>query len=321
MESYLFAGEQVGVEYNNSKKAKVNTPFGYFGSKKRLSLQFVDQLPPHSCWVEAFCGSAAFTLSKKKAPIEIINDVDNEIINVFKQLRDNQQEICRLISLTPYAKEELESARVTAVGDSEVERARKFLVQAMMAVNGVFGKEKGGFSYSQSYSRNGRDARVNRWYNLPERLTSVTERLRDVRIENRDAIELLRMFDKRPATLVYLDPPYFGNRTNGYKIDANDESFHVELLKTAVKANCMIFISGYKSDLYDSLLPSNKGWEKVEVDASIKDIEGKSHPRTEVIWMNKYFLKAQKEQKLNIRLTEKEMSQNKLNPERKAFRL
>src|SRR5258708_9692777 len=140
---------------------KVNAPFGYFGSKNKIASQLCSQLPPHTCWVEAFCGSAALTLAKRKSPIEVINDIDGEIINVFNQLRNNSDELCRVISLTPYAKDELENSRLVNGNDSELERARKFLIQAMMAVNGVFGKERGGFSYSQSYSRNSRDARVN----------------------------------------------------------------------------------------------------------------------------------------------------------------
>jgi DNA adenine methylase len=57
----------------------------------------------------------------------------------------------------------------------------------MMAINGVFGKERGGFSYSDSYSRNEKDARVNRWYNLPDRLMPVAERLKSVRVTHEDA--------------------------------------------------------------------------------------------------------------------------------------
>ena len=123
----------------------------------------------------------------------MINDLDGEIINLFRQLRTNSDELKRVVSSTPYARGELVLARITNSNDSDLERARKFLVQAMFAINSSFGKQRGGFSYSQSYSRNGRDARVNRWYNFPDRLAAVFERLRDVRIENRDAREILKM--------------------------------------------------------------------------------------------------------------------------------
>lgn len=325
MENYILAKERVILEAEKQQKikniSKVNTPFGYFGSKNKIALQLCSKLPPHMCWVEAFCGSAALTLRKVQAPIEVINDIDNEIVNLFQQLRNNHKELCRLISLTPYAKKELANAREKNNGVDNIEKARLFLVQSMMAINGVFGEERGGFSYSDSYSRNGRDARVNRWYNLPERIELVVERLKNVRIENEDARKLLKKYIYRPATLIYLDPPYFTERTNGYNFDANNSKFHGELLNLANKANCMIFISGYSNDLYNSVLTKENGWEKRNIKTTTKDSTGTSHERTEVLWMNKYFINATKLKAIPIRLTAKEQKENKLNPERKSFRL
>jgi len=305
--------KEVGIAGNYKK---VNAPFGYFGSKNKIASKFCRELPPHNCWVEAFGGSAALTLAKPPALIEVINDIDEEIVNLFEQLRNNPEEIYRLVSLTPYSKLELEKARIFNENDNSLERARKFLVKAMFAVNGVFGKEKGGFSYSQSYSRNGKDARVNRWYNLPDRLVKVVERLRSVRIENRDGVELLKMFINRPATLVYLDPPYLGKRTAGYTNDTNDNEYHLNLLKIADKAKCMVFISGYENDLYNDFLSECKGWKRKTIDTITKDVKGKSYSRSEEIWMNKYYLKALKSGKVPIKLSDKEKKQNKINPER-----
>jgi DNA adenine methylase len=296
---------------------RVKPPFGYFGSKNRLALQLCENLPPHNCWVEAFCGSAALTLAKPPAPIEIINDIDNEIVNLFNQLRNNHEELYRQIELTPYASQELSDARIKKNNDSDLERARKFLVQSMMAVNGIFGEERGGFSSSDSYSRNNREARVNRWNNLPERLAKVVERLKNVRLENRDAIELLEKYVDRPATLVYLDPPYLGERTNGYNIDANDEGYHTKLLKMANKASCMIFISGYENKLYEALLSAEYGWHKRTIETSTKGPRGNNLARTEVVWMNEHFVKAAELKQLPLTLTAREKNLRKVNPERK----
>ena len=63
--------------------------FGYYGAKVRIASQIINSLPPHNAWVEAFCGSAALTLAKRPAPIEVINDLDDQIINLFEQLRNN----------------------------------------------------------------------------------------------------------------------------------------------------------------------------------------------------------------------------------------
>jgi len=124
-----------------------------------------------------------------------------------------------------------------------------------------------------------------------------------IRIENRDAVELIKIFLKRPATLIYLDPPYFADRTKGYAIGAYDEEFHIKLLETALKAKSMIFISGYNNDLYNSLLTKRNGWSKRTIDTITKDIKGNDHQREEVVWANQHFQQASKLNQLLVRLT------------------
>ena len=90
----------------------------------------------------------------------------------------------------------------------------------------------------------------------------VAERLLNTRIDHLDARDLLGTFVRRPASLIYLDPPYVTKRSKGYNKDTNDEEFHIELLKIANKCKSMVFISGYENELYNSLLTERKGWEK-----------------------------------------------------------
>lgn len=302
----------------SSIKAKpVKAPFGYYGAKQKIANFIVENLPPHNAWVEGFCGSAALTLAKKPSPIEIINDLDGQIVNLFEQLRNNAEALCRAISLTPYARKEFETARRLEEDLDPLEKARRFLVATMMTVNATIGSKRAGFSYSQSYAREGREARVNRWYNLPERLENAVERLRGVRVENRDACDLLRMFADRPATLIYLDPPYFTKREHHYLIDANNWQFHTDLLALCRKAKCMLLISGYQNDLYDEMLTEETGWVKSTVKTKTRDTTGKDYERTEVLWMNSVYSRALKTGKIPIRLTKKEIKQKKLNPARK----
>lgn len=294
----------------------LSAPFGYYGSKQRLAARIVAGLPPHNAWVDAFCGSAAVTLAKKPAPIEVINDLNGEIVNFFCQLRDNSTEMCRLLRLTPYAREELQRARLPEAGLSGLERARRFFVAAMMAINGCFGEAKGGFSFSNSYARRGMEARVSRWKTMPDYLDLVADRLSRVRIENKDAIKLFRDFMDRPATLVYLDPPYLADRKRGYDHDQESEEFHERLLRVAVRAKCMVLLSGYENDLYDDYLTATRGWHKRRIRTTTRGHNGKDSEREEIIWRNGKYHNALKAGRVPVRLSAKESGYRKVNPKR-----
>ena len=290
--------------------------FGYYGAKVRIASQIINTLPPHNAWVEAFCGSAALTLAKKPAPIEIINDLDDQIINLFKELRNNSEKLISAISLTPYARKEYFDAKKIDETIEPLEKARRFLISTMMTVNGAVGNTGAGFSFSQSYSRDGREARVNRWYNLPERLAAIVDRLKSVRVENRDARELIQMFTNKPATLFYMDPPYLMERSHKYKHDI-DEKFHIELLELSNKAKCMMLVSSYDNDLYNEMLSQKNGWTKTVIETNTADTSGIKYARKEVLWKNQLFEKALRNNRVPIRSRMKEKKQHKVNPTRK----
>ena len=290
--------------------------FGYFGSKLRIARKLCDNLPRHNAWVELFCGSAAMTLAKPIAPIEIINDLNGDIINFFEQLRDNGEKLLKQIRLTPYSRKEFEISRESYIDLSDMERARRFFVSAMMAINGSFGDSPGGFSLSNSYARGWMEARVSRWLQMPNYLDTVVSRLQRVRIENKDGIELFKDFKNRPGTLVYCDPPYLARRTRGYDIDQNTTEFHERLLNELVEAKCMVFVSGYDNPLYQRFLKEEAGWSNLVIDAVTKGNNGKSFVRKEVVWFNSVYTKVQESGRLPLRLSKQEFKNKKLNPER-----
>lgn len=292
----------------------IKPAFGYFGAKQRLARRIIDMLPPHSAWVEVFCGSAVITLNKIRAQIEVINDLDGDIVNVFKVLRDQPEELIRAVSLTPYAREEFRLCRSDRSTLEPLERARRFVVASMMTVNGTSGSVHSGFSFSDSYVRGGREARVNRWYQLPDRLHDVVNRLRSVRIENLDAREVVRQFARRPATLLYLDPPYLMDRRHTYATDANQALFHEELLSECVDADSMIIVSGYKNSLYSKYLNRANGWSSTRVKTNTRGVEGVDMERTELLWVNQQFRNARRSKVIPVTLTKAEAKEYKVNP-------
>lgn len=280
-----------GFAYGRSAKG-VPTPFGYFGSKHRLAGRIASMLPPHNHWIEAFCGSAAVTFAKEPCARECINDLDGAAINVFTQLRDVPDQLLRMVTLTPYARSEYELAKTAVEGETPLERARRYLVNAMMTVNGSAGSAHAGFSFSDSYTRGGVEARVNRWLKLPQRLELVAQRLKGIELLQLDAIDVLDAHAHEPQTLVYLDPPYLMDRRHGYRVDANDMDFHERLLTAARHARCMVLVSGYSNPLYTKLLTPSDGWLSTSLRTTTRGTSGVDSARTEMLWMNSAFVAA-----------------------------
>lgn len=294
----------------------IGSPFGYYGSKLRVAARVLADLPPHNAWVEAFCGSAALTLAKTPAPIEIINDVDGEIVNFFRQLRAHWRAMKRQLLLTPYSREEFLYARNREKGITDIERARRFFITAMMAINGSFGKKAGGFSFSNSYTRRGMEARVSRWTAAVHDLDRIVERLRSVRVEHRNALHLIKDFGDRPASLIYLDPPYLAKRVQGYDHDAWPAAKHAALLDALNAMRCMILISGYSSPLYHEHLSRTRGWSERTIATSTRGHNGRDFGRTESIWSNQAYRDAQRRGRVPVCLTSTERQQKKVNPPR-----
>lgn len=151
---------------------------------------------------------------------------------------------------------------------------------------------------------------------MPDHLELVANRLSQVRIENRDAIKLLDDFINRPATLVYLDPPYFAYRMRGYDHDQYSEEYHERLLNVAIRATCMVFLSGYENDLYNDYLTHAKGWYKQRIKTTTRGHNGKDFEREEIVWYNQYYCDALKSGQVPVRLSAKERRYKKVNPER-----
>ena len=74
----------------------------YYGGKSRLAKAIIAEFPPHKCYVEACAGSAAVMMAKQPSKVEVLNDIDSELVNFYRILRDDEAALVRLLKLTPY---------------------------------------------------------------------------------------------------------------------------------------------------------------------------------------------------------------------------
>lgn len=253
----------------------MNNLLRYPGSKKRIAPVIISNMPRHRVYVEPFFGSGAVLMEKPPAEIETVNDLDDDVINLFRVIRENPEELIWLIQTTPYAREEYD---LSYIGDnaSDLERARRFLIQSNQG-HGFRVNEKTGWRKDTG----GRESAyaIRRWNELPDIIRETAERLKKVQIEHMDAIELIQKYNA-PGVLIYADPPYVLS-TRGrkqYRHEMTDRD-HEELLKVLLNHKGYVMLSGYDTDLYNHTL---QGWSKIEIPARA---EG-GLPRTEVLWMN-----------------------------------
>ena len=255
----------------------------YHGGKFRLATWVMRFFPPHRIYTEAFGGAAGVLLQKPRSHGEIYNDLDDNVVAVFRclqqpTLRDRLVQAC---TLTPYARSEFDLAWEHT--DELVERAMRTLIRAQMGF-GSAGAVKGSTGLRTDTMRQYTTAQMD-WAAYPPILLDVAERFQQVLIENRPAVDVLRDHDS-PQTLHFVDPPYVHSTRElrskgGYRHEMTDAD-HAGLLQALSGLAGMVVLSGYESDLYSSALV---GWEAHTTQARISSGRG-TGVRTETVWIN-----------------------------------
>ncbi|MBL1226593.1 DNA adenine methylase [Enterococcus sp. BWR-S5] len=244
----------------------------YPGSKWRLADIIIENMPPHTTYIEPFFGSGAVFFSKEASTVETINDLNERVYNFFKVCREQPEQLAKLVYLTPHSRQEQQLS--DKEGGNELENARKFLVQSWQTVGGVQRHKSG---WRSNIDKMG--GKLHEWNEIPERVLAVAERLKHAQIENQDAVKLLQRYSRKDV-FAYVDPPYLLSTRKGryYETDMEDEQ-QPELLEVLRDFKGKFILSGYDNELYNDIL---KDCYKVYINAQAE--AGQS--RTEVLWMN-----------------------------------
>jgi len=258
--------------------------FGWYGGKVSHLDWLLPLLPQAHHYCEPYSGSAAVLINREASPVETYNDIDGDVVNFFRVLRDRHEELIRSIALTPFSREEFHIAiSGPSQSVSDVERARRFYIRARQARTGLAQTATiGRWANCKNTSRAGMSGVVSRWLGGVSALDEIAQRLLRVQIENRPAIDVIRLYDDK-QTLFYCDPPYM-HETRGdkkaYGFEMTTEQ-HWELTETLQQCKGLVAISGYRCDAMDSWY---KGWKRF--DAPEKIIHSTKQLRQECLWMN-----------------------------------
>ncbi|MGH7454113.1 MAG: DNA adenine methylase, partial [bacterium] len=183
--------------------------FGWYGGKFNHLNWLLPLLPACHHYCEPFGGSAAVLLNREPSPVETYNDIDGEIVNFFRVLREQKEALIEAIGLTPFSRKEFALAIASPSAPiSDLERARRFFVRARQVRTGLAQTASiGRWANCKNTSRGGMSGAVSRWLGSVEGLAEIVERLLRVQIENRPAAEIIKLYDDKD-TLFYCDPPY-----------------------------------------------------------------------------------------------------------------
>lgn len=263
----------------------------WHGGKWKLAPWILSHMPAHRTYVEPFGGAASVLLRKQRSYAEVYNDLDDEVVGLFRVLRDRRLagELCAQLRLTPFARSEFKAAYEPT--DEPIERARRLIIRSYMGFgsNAHASQHKGHRStgFRANSNRSGTTPAAD-WHHYPNCLEAIVARWQGVIIECRPASEIITQHDG-PDTLFYVDPPYLpetralGNRYDlawrMYRHELSRED-HVALLQQLGALDGMVLLSGYPDALYDQALGG--GWRRIERAAFADG----ARARTEVLWIN-----------------------------------
>ena len=252
----------------------------YYGGKWRLAPWIISHFPEHRCYVEPYGGAGSVLLQKRRSYAEVYNDLDGEVVNLFRVLRDPAQarELERLLRLTPYSRVEFEQSYIAA-GDP-IEQARRSVARSYMGF-GSASLEETVTGFRDNAKRSGTIPAPS-WARYPAQLGNFCNRLAGVVIESRSALEVITRQDGR-ETLFYVDPPYPHQtrsrvRVRRYRHEMTDAE-HVELAHVLHQVKGYVILSGYACPLYAELYTD---WPRHERETHADG----ALDRTESLWLS-----------------------------------
>ncbi|MEN4916516.1 Dam family site-specific DNA-(adenine-N6)-methyltransferase [Acinetobacter pittii] len=208
----------MNIQYN----PKGHSFSGWVGGKSQLARTIVELMPEHKTYVEVFGGAGWVLFKKFPSPVEVINDVNDDLINLYRVLKFHYDAFLAEFDLMLFSRTIFDDMKKSDRGLTDIQRAAKFYFVLRAAfscrVDGVF-------SYSTI-----RKPGLKLGEELRTHLHSVHERLQRVTIENASYDYVIKKMDA-PDTLFYLDPPYWNSEDVYGKNIFNKDDFYALKMK------------------------------------------------------------------------------------------
>jgi DNA adenine methylase len=256
------------------------------GGKGRQLGDLLPLIPPGKIYVEPFGGGASVLLNKERSNVEVYNDLDDALVNLFQVVRGDESfdEFARLVDFTPYSRAEFERCLTHEGIEDATRRAVAFYTVINQSISGKRLARRG------DWARGRMDNLADRWQDRIEKLAVIHERFRHVQIECRDALDILEEWDT-PDTVFYCDPPYIldtRSQRKYYAIEPGDD-YHNRLVDVLLQVRGAVILSGYDHPIY-SRLCAEAGWKTdlygAHATMQVVQKAGVKQRRTEIVYRN-----------------------------------
>lgn len=206
----------------------------WVGGKRRLAKHLLPLFPEHKCYVEPFCGGAALFFRKNASKVEVINDINGELINLYRVVKNHLEEFVRQFKWALSSRQVFEWEKATPIEVlTDIQRAARFYYLQNMA----FGAKIEGQTFGTATTA---PVGIN-LLRLEENLSTAHLRLARTTIEHLGWMECIEKYD-RLHTLFYLDPPYWG--TQGYGVEFGLEQYDaIACMARKIKGNMIISVN------------------------------------------------------------------------------
>ena len=250
-------------------------PLPYYGGKHKLAPWISSLLPARNAYCEPFAGMLSVLLSRRPSTVEAANDLDGDIVNWWRMVRDRPDDLAEKVVFTPWSLEEFKLAKKLLLGKKGTPLRRAWATHVMLE-QGFGGTNQGSWGRRRTIS----STKMVGWGR--DRFVALAERLKRVQLDRISAVDFLERWADVEDVALYCDPPYHTANTDGYgTVEVDVEDLTKALL--AQKGSCAV--SGF-GDEWDHL-----GWRKETMKHATKfhsrpNGERMEMERTEAVWLN-----------------------------------
>jgi len=196
-------GQKITQDVQIMKHQNIRSPLSaWVGGKYQLAKTIIPLIPKHTCYVEPFAGAAWVLFKKPKSTCEVINDINQDVSNIYRVIKNHPEAFYHEMQHIPYARHEFNRQQnVDPTTLTDIQRAARFYYLQKSAYGGKITDAHFGTSTTHG-------AKLN-FSRIEQDIRQAQKRLAQVTIENLNYDQLIKRYDRK-ETFFYIDPPYWG---------------------------------------------------------------------------------------------------------------